>query len=153
MTAPRVPAARAAALAPGTIHVFTDGACDGNPGPAACGVVLCFNGRIKELSHHLGRATNNIAELSAILHGLQMIKKRDLPVRVYADSAYAIGVLSNPAWKPRENVELIARIKELIGHFSDLRFIKVAGHRGVRYNERADRLARAALRQSLNRQL
>lgn len=139
-------ASRAAALAPGIVHIFTDGACEGNPGPAACAAVLYYDGRVKEFSRSLGRATNNIAELSAILHALELIKDRSVPVKVYTDSAYALGVLTNTAWKPRENLDLIARIKELATTFSCLEFVKVPAHRNIRYNNRADQLARAALK-------
>jgi len=139
-------ATRPAALAPGIVHVFTDGACKGNPGPAACAAVLYYNGRVKEFSRPLGHATNNIAELSAILHALELIKNRTVPVKVYTDSAYALGVLANPRWKPRENLDLIARIKELAAQFSSVEFVKVSGHRNVRHNVRADQLARAAVR-------
>lgn len=145
-------ASRAAALTPGIVHVFTDGACEGNPGPAGCAAVLCYNGHVKEFSRSLGRATNNIAELRAILHALELITKRDVPVKVYTDSTYALGVLSNAAWKPRENLELIARIKDLIATFSSVEFVKVPGHRHVRYNNRADQLARAALKPGCTRQ-
>ena len=139
-------AARPAALAPGVVHVFTDGACQGNPGLAGCAAVLYYNGRVKEFSRALGRATNTIAELSAILHALELIKNRAVPVKVYTDSAYVLGVLSNPRWKPRENLDLIARIKARAAQFSSIEFVKVPGHRSVRYNNRADQLARAAVR-------
>src|SRR5215831_15621668 len=50
------------------IHVWTDGACSGNPGQAGLGVVIVGDGPgQRELSEYLGDATNNIAELTAIL--------------------------------------------------------------------------------------
>src|SRR5688500_11174011 len=44
------------------IHVWTDGACSGNPGPAGLGAVIIDGDDKKELSEYLGEATNNIAE-------------------------------------------------------------------------------------------
>src|SRR5215467_14329662 len=41
------------------IHVWTDGACTGNPGPAGLGVVIVDGEDRKELSEYLGQATNN----------------------------------------------------------------------------------------------
>src|SRR5205814_508608 len=68
------------------IHVWTDGACEGNPGPAGLGVVIIDGGEHRELSEYLGQGTNNIAELTAILRGLESIADRKRPVIVYSDS-------------------------------------------------------------------
>ena len=67
-----------------------------------------------------------------------------LPARVYTDSSYAIGVLSLN-WKAKANVELVAEIRDAVGRFDDLRFVKVPGHAGVPENERCDELARTAV--------
>src|SRR3954471_14833624 len=48
------------------IVAYADGACSGNPGPAGLGVVVIDGGVRTEISEHLGVATNNIAELTAI---------------------------------------------------------------------------------------
>lgn len=55
-----------------TLELYIDGASKGNPGPAGVGVVLC-QGRevIKNLSYYIGETTNNIAEYSALIYGLQ----------------------------------------------------------------------------------
>jgi ribonuclease HI len=128
------------------VQVWTDGACSGNPGPAGAGVVIIDGKERVELSEYLGTATNQIAELEAILRGLQAIKDRSRPVVVYSDSAYSIGLLTaNPPWKAKKNVELVAELRELVRAFSNLRFVKVAGHAGVPLNERCDQLARDAI--------
>jgi ribonuclease HI len=128
------------------IQVWTDGACSGNPGPAGAGVVIIDGKERIELSEYLGTATNQIAELEAILHGLRTIKDRSRPVIVYSDSAYSIGLLSaNPPWKAKKNVELVAALREVVRGFANLRFVKVAGHAGVPLNERCDQLARDAI--------
>lgn len=141
--APRkAPEARAPANA---IHVWTDGACSGNPGQAGLGVVIVGDGPgQREISEYLGEATNNIAELTAILRGLEAVTDRTRPVIVYSDSAYSIGLLTQ-SWKAKKNVELVQELRELVGEFSDLRFVKVAAHSGVALNERVDQLAVAAI--------
>ena len=48
------------------IHVYTDGASSGNPGPSGIGILLQYGGHQKEVSRYIGMATNNIAELEAI---------------------------------------------------------------------------------------
>jgi ribonuclease HI len=126
------------------IHLYTDGACSGNPGPAGIGVVLRYGEQRKEISEYIGEATNNIAELLAIQKGLSAVKKKNLPVRVYTDSGYSFGVLSLN-WKPKKNTELIAAIRKTMTAFKDLKIIKVRGHCGVAENERADHLATSAI--------
>lgn len=129
---------------PGTLVVHTDGACYGNPGPAGIGVRMEWQGKVKELSEFLGEGTNNIAELTAIERALLSIKRRNVPVRLYTDSAYSIGVLTE-GWKARANLELVHRIQRLIAQFSDLELRKVRGHSGDPHNERVDELARDAI--------
>jgi ribonuclease HI len=126
------------------IHVWTDGGANPNPGPAGIGVVIVDGGKHHELSEFLGHGTNQIAELTAILRGLQEIKDRARPVVVYSDSAYSIGLLTQP-WKAKANVELVAKLRALCREFPDLRFVKVAGHSGVALIERVDELATGAI--------
>ncbi|MDQ3301616.1 MAG: ribonuclease HI [Myxococcota bacterium] len=126
------------------IHVWTDGACTGNPGPAGLGVVIIDGETTRELSEYLGHGTNNIAELMAIYRGLEEVKERTRPVIVYSDSSYSIGLLSQN-WKAKANTELVMKIRALTKQFPDLRFVKVAGHAGVELNERVDALARRAV--------
>jgi ribonuclease HI len=126
------------------IQVWTDGACTGNPGPAGLGVVIIDGSHRVELSEYLGEGTNNIAELMAILRGLESVKDKQRPVVVYTDSAYSIGCITKP-WKPKKNVELIDELRQIARGFSDLRFVKVAGHAGIPLNERVDQLARDAI--------
>lgn len=136
--------ATAPVMAPDAVHVWTDGACTGNPGPAAIGVVVIDGSARREVGEFLGEGTNNIAELTAIERGLSLVADKARTVVVYSDSAYAIGLLSKN-WKPKANVELVGRIRKLTAQFGDLRFVKVPGHAGVPENERCDELARTAI--------
>jgi ribonuclease HI len=127
------------------VEIFTDGACSGNPGPAGLGVVVVGDGAgQREISEYLGAATNNIAELTAILRGLEAVSDKTRPVIVYSDSAYSIGLLSQN-WKAKKNVELVRELREVCRQFSDLRFVKVLAHSGIALNERVDQLAVAAI--------
>lgn len=143
------PQAEAAAvpLPENAIHVWTDGACSGNPGPAGIGVVVIDGDKRKEIGEYIGEATNQVAELRAMEFGLSSVPEddRSRPVAVYSDSAYAIGLLTKP-WKAKANVELVERLRALAKTFPDLRFIKVLGHSGIAENERCDQLATTAVR-------
>ncbi len=128
-----------------TICIYTDGASSGNPGPSGIGVVMRFGNHEKEISKFIGNATNNIAELKAIEAGLLAVKNTDYPVRVYTDSNYAYGVLSQ-GWKSKKNTDIVASIKKTMSKFKNLTFFKVKGHAGNKDNERADFLATTAIK-------
>jgi len=127
------------------IHIYTDGASSGNPGPAGLGVVLLWRGRRREISRYLGEATNNEAELAAVLAALEAVKRPALAVRLHTDSEYVIGVLVG-GHRAKANVELIEEIRAAMRRFSNLGFLKVPAHAGVPGNERADHLATEAIR-------
>jgi len=129
------------------ILVFTDGASSGNPGPSGIGVHLIYRENEKSISRYIGQATNNIAELTAIQAALWEIKNKKKPVRIFTDSGYAFGVLTQ-GWKPRKNQELIADIKKAMAGFADLELVKVKGHAGQAENEKADQLATAAIKKA-----
>ena len=142
MTAGAVGAVSAAA--PGTVVAYTDGACSGNPGPAGLGyVVVAPDGTRVQRGEPLGRGTNNIAELTAILRVLQIQEGSREPLVIHTDSTYAIGVLTQ-GWKAKANAELIDEIRRRLRAFKDVELRKVAGHAGVPENELVDELARRA---------
>jgi len=142
------PATGSADHDPSTIHVWTDGACSGNPGPMGIGIVVVAGRERAERGEYLGLGTNNIAELTAISRGLDLAgdltPDRSRPIRVYSDSSYALGLLGK-GWKAKANQELVASLREQLATFPQVKLIKVAGHAGVDNNERCDELARRAV--------
>lgn len=130
---------------PGVIHIFTDGASSGNPGPSGIGVLFRYGPHEREISRSIGQGTNNIAELEAIRTALAEVKKPELPVRIYTDSSYALGLIAR-GWKPKANQELVEAIRELTQGFDNLVFVKVKGHSGLPGNETADTLATSAIK-------
>jgi len=55
-----------------SLELYIDGASKGNPGPAGIGAIICKDGKvIKNLSFYIGESTNNVAEYSAMIYGLQ----------------------------------------------------------------------------------
>ncbi|NCN82979.1 MAG: ribonuclease HI family protein [Candidatus Pacebacteria bacterium] len=58
------------------LTLFSDGGARGNPGPAAVGVV-CFNDKsvVFEFGKYLGETTNNVAEYTAVILGLEQLQK------------------------------------------------------------------------------
>jgi ribonuclease HI len=123
---------------------YTDGACSGNPGPAGSGIVLVSpKGKMHEGFEFLGTATNNVAELTAILKAVEWLPASARGVVVHTDSQYAIGVIQK-GWKPKVNQELVQKTKRAV-EARGARLVYVPGHSGVPLNERADELAREAI--------
>ena len=128
------------------VSIYTDGACSGNPGPAGIGVVIIYNGHKKEISEYIGEATNNIAEIEAVIVGLSQLKYPEKThVRLYTDSQWVVGALTQN-WKIKKNVELVEQARKLAGMVAKLDVVKVKGHAGNEFNELADRLARNAIK-------
>lgn len=134
----------------GAVIVYADGACSGNPGPAGLGVVVLDGGLRIERSEYLGTGTNNIAELTAILRALEEVPEPERPLVIHTDSQYSIGVLQK-GWKAKANTELVASLRHALASRPRARLVYVPGHAGVLLNERADALAREAIRERATR--
>ncbi len=139
-------------LPEGTVVAYTDGACKGNPGPAGSGAVVDLpDGRRLEASRALGRATNNVAELTAVGMALELLDEAGVDagasVALLTDSSYSHGVLCK-GWKAKANAELIAGLRARLRARPGVEVHWVAGHVGVPGNERADELANLGVRGS-----
>ena len=138
------------------VEIHTDGACSGNPGPGGYGAVLRWRGRLRELSGYEAPTTNNRMELMAAIAALETLK-RPMRVRLVTDSNYLRHGITQwlPGWKARgwrtadkkpvKNRDLWERLEAAL-HHHDVRWAWVKGHAGHPDNERADALARAAIR-------
>jgi len=132
------------------IIAYADGACSGNPGPAGLGVIIIDGSSKTEISESIGETTNNVAELTAVERVLDTVRDPARPLVIYTDSAYAIGVLVK-GWKAKANVALVDRLRSRLARRPATRMIHVRGHAGVLFNERADELAREAVRTGQSR--
>lgn len=137
------------------VELFTDGACQGNPGPGGWGVLLRYGGVEKELSGAEPATTNNRMELTAVIRGLEALK-RPCRVVVTTDSQYVRNGITDwirrwrrNGWRtadrqPVKNSDLWQRLDQVAaGHEVEWRWVR--GHAGHPENERADRLATAAI--------
>ena len=130
------------------IRIFTDGAAQGNPGPGGYGVILKFNGHVKELSGGFRLTTNNRMELLAVIAGLEAIKKDGIPVTIFSDSKYVVeSVEKGWLWgwekknfKDKKNPDLWLRYIPLHKKYKP-KFVWIKGHAGHPENERCDQLA------------
>lgn len=140
------------------VEIYTDGACSGNPGPGGWAAVLLYQDKVKEISGSEDETTNQRMELRAVVEGLKALNVRNWQVKVYSDSAYIVNALekgwlqkwSQNGWitsgkKPVANQDLWQELRRLTGQ-NRVKMIKVAGHKGVKWNERCDALARRAIK-------
>ena len=138
------------------VVIHTDGACSGNPGPGGWGALLSYGDHERELSGGEALTTNNRMELLAAIRGLEALKK-PCRVRLVTDSQYVMKGITEwmvnwkrRGWttadrKPVKNADLWRELDELCGRH-EVRWEWVRGHQGHPGNERADELARAAIR-------
>lgn len=137
--------------------VFTDGSCQGNPGPGGWGAVWVENGDI--VAEKFGfdpSTTNNRMELTAIVQGLRMLPE-DASIDLYSDSRLAVDTLTKWAagwekrgWRRKEgevkNLELVKEAWALIQKRPGVRVTWIRAHDGSQWNEYADALSTAHLR-------
>ena len=57
------------------VHIYTDGACKGNPGPGGWGAVLKYGNSVKEIKGFSPDTTNNIMELTAVIEALKSLTR------------------------------------------------------------------------------
>ncbi|MDO0929153.1 ribonuclease H [Streptomyces sp. TG1A-8] len=135
-----------------------DGASKGNPGPAGWAWVVSDDERTPARweSGPLGRATNNVAELTALERLLAAVDP-DVPLEVRMDSQYAMKAVTTwlPGWKrngwktaagkPVANQDLVVRIDELLdGRSVEFRHVPAHQVDGDPLNDFADRAASQA---------
>ncbi len=138
-----------------TVHIYTDGACRGNPGPGGWGALLIHNHARKELYGGETLTTNNRMELLAVIKALEALNKT-CHVILTSDSKYVLQGITTwlSDWKKRgwktaskqavKNQDLWQRLDELNRqHTIEWHWVK--GHNGHPENELADQLANKAI--------
>jgi len=92
------------------LFLYTDGGARGNPGPAGIGVVILDSARkkIKELYKYIGETTNNIAEYSALVSGLEEARSLEADELVVHIDSELVARQLNGEYKVKD-----ANIKEL----------------------------------------
>ena len=135
------------------VHVFTDGACLGNPGPGGWAALLRAGETERMLAGGDPATTNNRMELMAAIGALEALT-RPCRVELTTDSRYVMQGIEQwvPKWlangwrttdrKPVKNQDLWQRLVAAAGPHV-VRWQWVRGHNGHVENERVDQAARA----------
>lgn len=134
--------------------VFTDGSCEGNPGPGGWGFVWVENGEIKaEGCGNDPATTNNRMELQALIEAFEVLPE-DAAVTVYSDSQLCVKTVNEWAagWEARgwrrkggeiKNLAQVRRLYSLAQAHPKVTLQWIKAHDGSRWNEYADALASA----------
>ena len=123
------------------VIINCDGAARGNPGPAGAGAVIVDEAGsvLVEVAEGLGETTNNVAEYTAAIRGLEEAERLGAgSVVLRSDSQLLINQLTGRYRVKTEHlVPLHRRIRQLVGRFDRVTFEHVPRERNVE----ADRLA------------
>lgn len=138
------------------VTIYTDGACEPNPGPGGWAVLLISHRHEKELTGSEAHTTNNRMELTAAVRALQALKE-PCQVDFYTDSEYLRRGISEwlPDWRRRgwkrkggklANIDLWQTLEASLKQ-NEITWHWVRSHADNRLNQRVDSLARKAMRQ------
>jgi len=104
--------------------LFADGGSRGNPGPAASAAVLLDRDGelVEEIGAYLGIATNNVAEWTALLLGLEAAAKRGIRrLQIRLDSELVVKQLQGEYRVKHDGLKpLYRRARELLRAFSEV---------------------------------
>jgi len=134
--------------------VFTDGSAHPNPGPGGWGAVYVIDGEIIDQAYGSEpRTTNNRMELTALLHGFDLVPP-GTPATIYSDSNLCVRTINEWArgwaangWRrkggPIANLDLVQAVYNKAQRRPELRLRWIRAHDGSRWNEYADALSTA----------
>jgi len=132
------------------VHIYTDGACSGNPGKGGYGIVMEWVGKpyTKEFSKGFQNTTNNRMELMAVIVALEKLRSDKFDVTVFSDSKYVVDAVEKKwvfgwekkSFKTKKNVDLWKRFLKVY-HKHNVNFEWIKGHNDHAQNERCDELA------------
>jgi ribonuclease HI len=125
-----------------TLHI--DGAARGNPGPAAYAIVLARPGApVVEESQTIGTATNNVAEYTALIEGLNLAAELGVKsLAVFSDSELLVKQMNGEyRVNNADLLELYQEAKKLMRRFEKVSITHIRREQ----NARADALGNAAL--------
>ncbi len=126
------------------LTIYTDGASRNNPGEAGAGVYILQDGEpAGRIARYLGTTTNNVAEYSAAIIGLEhAVRSGATAVRLFADSELLVKQINGQYKVKNEGLRpLHAKVKDLIAAIGrvEVQYIPRA------QNREADALANKAI--------
>jgi len=145
-----------------TTGMFTDGSCEGNPGPGGWAFVWVEDDRIIAEAHgYEPDTTNNRMELVALIEAYRRMPP-GAELTIYSDSELCVKTMNEwaPNWQrrgwrrkggPIKNLDLVQELYELVTSRHDVELRWIRAHAGARWNEYADALANSYRREEADR--
>jgi ribonuclease HI len=132
------------------LDIYIDGASKGNPGPSGIGVIICQDGKtIKNISCYIGNATNNVAEYTALIYGLQECLRLNAEnININTDSQL-IHRQINKEYKVK-NANILGLYNQATRLMAGFKSVSV-NHIPRENNKGADKLATKAVKDQLNK--
>jgi ribonuclease HI len=142
--------------------MFTDGSCEGNPGPGGWAFVWVEDDRIIAEGHgYEPDTTNNRMELVALIEAYRRLPP-GAGLTVHSDSEICVKTMNEwaPQWQQRgwrrkggpiKNLDLVQELYELVTSRHDVELRWIRAHSGSRWNEYADALANSYRRENADR--
>ena len=137
--------------------VFTDGSCEGNPGPGGWAYAWVVDDEVVREDSGVDPATpNNRMELQALIEAFRILPP-DAEISIYSDSRLCVDTINSWAagweqrgWRrksgPIANLELVQELYRLAQSRPGAKLCWIKAHDGQRWNEYVDRLASAYMR-------
>lgn len=107
--------------------IYCDGASRGNPGDAGIGCLIILDNKKIEISEYIGKTTNNVAEYTALIRGLEeALKERAEEIEIISDSELLVRQI-NGIYKVKNKklIPLYERAKELLNKFKKYQIFHV----------------------------
>jgi secondary thiamine-phosphate synthase enzyme len=124
--------------------IATDGASKGNPGPAGIGIVICDESGavLKSIGENIGIGTNNFAEYTAFIRGLELTLELGFDHAVVNTDSELLAKQINGHYRVKspDIAPLFALALDLMGKFKTVRVNHVPREK----NKQADKLASQA---------
>ncbi len=126
-----------------------DGASSGNPGESGIGAVLVLGDNTYEISEHIGIATNNIAEYTALIKGLAKAEALKVDrIKIFLDSELLVRQIEG-IYKVK-SVKLQGLYQSAIAHLKSFKAYTIK-HIPREENKKADALAKKAIKAAFAR--
>jgi ribonuclease HI len=133
-----------------SVQLAIDGASRGNPGAAGIGVVICDEAghSLLEMGEYIGETTNNVAEYTALVRGLEEARKLGATSIVIQTDSELLARQIRGVYRVKSPnlVDLYQDAISLLGQFDEAKI----GHVPREENTRADKLASESARRRTN---
>ena len=127
------------------LNLYTDGACRGNPGEGGAGAVLTDRkgNVVGTVNKYLGMCTNNVAEYSALILGLEEAVKRGYrKLHIFLDSELLVNQIKGTYRVKNSNLKfLMVSVRKLLSSLDDYTIKHIVRDK----NKMADKMANEAI--------